>query len=146
MYRMSKIPQEYYPEIISDISGVELYTLVIQDFNFKKVKRKDISSIKKVRLSATNAAKCAVDAADARALVDKTRRSTGTGRAWEGHYFNKEFFRKIIDENIPCFLMHKVKNEFAPGVDTVVCFMAGECNDIFLVHAEDLTEWEPNEV
>ena len=41
--------------------------------------------------------------------------------------------------------MHKVKNNWAPEIDTVVCFMTGDTLDVFLVHPKDLTEWDPNE-
>ena len=128
MYRFLKIPKEHLPEIISDISDDKLYTLIIQDRTSRKIKRKT-----KELLCETLAINAAF--------------SGGARFAWEGYYTHgSESFKNIIDKNIPCTLMHKVKNEWAPEVDTIVCFMTGDTLDVFLVHPKDLTEWDPNEV
>lgn len=126
MYRWSKIPEEDCPEIISDISNDKFYTLKVQDWTGKKIKRK-----------AVTVAVPLPGAASARSL---------RGVAWEGYYFHdSQVFKNIIDKNIPCVLMHKVKNNWAPTIDTVVCFITGDTLDVFLVHPADLIKWDPNE-
>ena len=131
MYLISEIPEEHRPEIILDISDNNLYTLIVQDHLFKKINRKYV-----FRYAPVPAATVAAD----------EKFISSIEAAYKGYYFcDKSLFKNIIDKNIPCILMHKVKNKWASEIDTIVLFLTGECNDIFLIHPKDLTEWDPNE-
>ena len=39
MYRLSKIPGDYRPEIVSDVSDDKFYTFIVQSWDFKKINR-----------------------------------------------------------------------------------------------------------
>ena len=135
MLRLSKFPEEYRPEIISDISDDKLYTLVVQTLYFMKIGRLSLN----VNTS---------DAANARRVIENlpiSIRLKLPDDIWEGHYSYFKTYKNIIDKNIPCVLMHKVKNKLCPEIDTVVCFMTGNTQDVFLVHPKDLIEWNPDE-
>ena len=119
MWHLSKIREDYRPEIVSsDVSDDKFYTFKNHKIAFAFRARVNIS----------------VDAYDA------------TDDGWNGDYWNdpESAFRKMIENNFPCVIMYKVKNFWAPKIDTVVCFMTGDLDDVFLVHPKDLIEWDPN--
>ena len=140
MYRWSKLTEKYRPEIISDIADDKLYTFIVQDYAFKKLKRKNY-------VLADFISNKAVPASTLIPIVGECTNNYALNIAWEGHSWDKRhFFGKVVEKNIPCVLMHKVKNIWCPEIDTVVCFMTGDTLDIFLVHPKDLIEWDPNDV
>ena len=134
MFRWSKIPEIIRPEIISDISDDKFYTLVVQDYTMTKFKRSDAGN------------KCLGHGIYLPELAWTSIRPFFIADAWEGYYFEKsDLFRKVIDNNIPCILMHKINNKISSEVDTIVCFMTGDMRDVFLVHPRDLTKWDPDD-
>lgn len=133
MLRWSKIPETYRPEIISDISDDMFYALVVQDWDFRKIKRSDYNAV------AMNTGKD-LDSFSSKnhyvnVLIDK---------CWEGNCGFRSFI-KLVQKNVPYTLMHKAKSEIFSDDYVIVCFMTGECNDVFLIHEKDLTEWDPEE-
>ena len=135
MFRWSKIPEKDCPKIISDISDDKLYTFIVQNWKFEKVDRKILKDGSIFKIS---------DAAPNAAHAGKIKAVWPARKSGEGFYHYLSF-KNFIDNNVPCTLMHKVKNEWAPEVDTVVCFMTGDTLDVFLVHPYDLKIWDPNE-
>lgn len=134
MFRWSKIPEETKPKIIADICDDRLYTFIVQDGNFKKITRKRaLRLVNSGRMPITTNA-------------HREPWGHGAGSSWVGCYVYKDIFKKLIDNNVPCTLMHKVKNEWSPEIDTVVCFMTGDTLDVFLVHPKDLIEWTSSDV
>lgn len=142
MFRWSKIPEKDRPEIISDISNDRFYTLVLQDASFRKVNRKDIDIDVPVSTHYASDALYKYSYNDKLNYSDKL--SHEVDDAWEGDIYCPSF-KNIIDKNIPCVLMHQVENHWCPEINMIVCFMTGECSDVFVVHPKDLTEWDSNE-
>ena len=134
MYRWSKIPEEYRPEIISDINDDSFFTFTIWDkHHTKRIKRKDVQDTRFVQAGGTS-------------MTGQDSEYWLIVNAWEGYYSHtSNCFRNIIDNNISCIVMHKVNNKRDANMNLVVLFMTGECNDVFLVSPGDLSVWRPNE-
>lgn len=157
MYRWSKLPEEVRPEIIFDVTDHGFLTLIVRN-SYKHslhctrkflidaaARRKDCFESEIVAINVRNVSR--------RGVYEDNRASRGFGaadivvaaQALECDCTSSAF-KNIIYNNVACTVMHKVKNSWAPEVDTVVVFMTGNFDDVFLVHPKDLTEWNLDEV
>ena len=126
MFRFSKISRRYKPKKFFESSDKKLYTLKCQDFYGALIHKKELY-LYTARLAHTNLNLNLASLSMHKEKIINIERSFIKSS-------NDPFFKQILVETIPCVIIAKCKSNWCLGIDTLVQFMTGNLDDVFLIH------------